>query len=155
LSGQASICGPILRSLPAWFGIEEATVQYIEDTDRFPTWLAWTEDEVAGFLTIRQHSQYAAEIHIMGIRPEMHRRGVGRALVQTVQAALRGSGIEYLQVKTLGPSHPDDNYAKTRKFYLALGFRPLEEFPDLWDEANPCLQMVKHLGNCSSPEVGV
>lgn len=153
--GQASVCAPILHSLPAWFGIEEATAQYIEDTDRLPTWLAWAEDEVVGFLTIRQHSDYAAEVHVMGIRPEMHRKGVGQALVQTVEAALRGSGTEYLQVKTLSPSHPDENYAKTRRFYLAMGFRPLEEFPDLWGEPNPCLQMVKWIGNCPPPQLGV
>ena len=151
LTGQASICAPILRSLPAWFGIEEATAQYIKDTDRLPTWMARVEEEVVGFLAIRQHSAYAAEIHVMGIRPEMHRTGIGRALVQTVEAVLRDSGTEYLQVKTLSPSHPDKNYAKTRQFYLAMGFRPLEEFPDLWGEANPCLQMVKWIGYCPTP----
>ena len=152
---QASVCASILRSLPAWFGIEEATEQYIEDTDRLPTWLAWAGSEVVGFLTIRQHSEHAAEIHVMGVRPDMHRRGVGRVLVQRVEADLRGNGIEYLQVKTLSPSHPDENYAKTRQFYLAMGFRPLEEFPELWGTANPCLQMVKWMGSCSSPQLGV
>ena len=155
LWGQASVCGPILRSLPAWFGIEQATAHYIEDTDRLPTWLARLDGEVVGFLTVWQHSRYAAEIHVMGIPPEMHRRGIGRALVQTVEAALCSRGVEYLQVKTLSPSHPDENYAKTRRFYLAMGFRPLEEFPDLWGDANPCLQMVKRVTNCSSPELEV
>ena len=36
-------------------------------------------------------------------------------------------------------------YAQTRAFYLAMGFRPLEELRKLWDEANPCLIMVKRL----------
>jgi hypothetical protein len=26
-----------------------------------------------------------------------------------------------------------------------MGFRPLEEFTDLWGEQNPCLQMIKSL----------
>jgi hypothetical protein len=26
-----------------------------------------------------------------------------------------------------------------------MGFRPLEEFPELWGDANPCLQMIKSL----------
>lgn len=155
LLGQASISAPILRALPAWFGIEEATAQYIEDTDSLPTWLARAGGEVAGFLTIRPHNEYTAEIHVMGVRPDMHRRGIGRVLVQTVEAALRGSGLEYLQVKTLSPSHPDENYAKTRRFYLAMGFRPLEEFPDLWGEAIPCLQLVKWIGDCTSSQLAV
>lgn len=110
---------------------------------------------MVGFLTVRQHGKYAAEIHVMGIRPEMHRRGIGRALVQTVEAALCGNGVEYLQVKTLSPAHPDGNYAKTRQFYLAMGFRPLEEFPNLWGEGNPCLQMVKQVKNCPSSALEV
>ena len=27
---------------------------------------------------------------------------------------------------------------KTNKFYLSLGFKELEIFPDLWDKWNPC-----------------
>ena len=49
-----------------------------------------------------------------------------------------------MQVKTLGPSKPDRRYAGTRRFYEALGFRPLEETA-LWGPENPCLIMVKRL----------
>jgi hypothetical protein len=59
---------------------------------------------------------------------------------------LRGQGVEYLQVKTLSDAHPDAGYARTRAFYQAMGFRPLQELPELWGEENPCLQMVKGLG---------
>jgi hypothetical protein len=65
-------------------------------------------------------------------------------------------------VKTLGPSRPDVGYDKTRAFYLAYGFRPLEEFPLLWDPANPALQLVKSvatvpptLGRSGPDEPGV
>ena len=50
-----------------------------------------------------------------------------------------------LQVKTLGPSHPSEHYAATRQFYVARGFRPLEELTEIWGEDNPCLIMVKRL----------
>ena len=53
--------------------------------------------------------------------------------------------IEFLQVKTLSETHPDPNYASTRAFYQAMGFRKLQELPGLWGEANPCLRMVKSL----------
>jgi ribosomal protein S18 acetylase RimI-like enzyme len=145
LLGQSSVCEPILRALPEWFGIEEATRMYIRDVEAMPTFLAAVDERVVGFLTFRQHSEYAAEVHVMGVHPEAHRRGVGRALMGAVEAHLQAEGVEYLQVKTLSPAHPDKNYAKTRAFYLALGFRPLEEFPDLWGEQNPCLQMIKAL----------
>jgi catechol 2,3-dioxygenase-like lactoylglutathione lyase family enzyme len=45
----------------------------------------------------------------------------------------------------LSDRRPDEGYAKTRAFYRACGFRPLEEFPDLWDAQNPALQMIKSL----------
>jgi ribosomal protein S18 acetylase RimI-like enzyme len=145
LLGQASVCEPILRALPEWFGIEEATRQYIQDVEAMPTFLAVANGQVIGFLTFRQHSQCAAEVHVMGVHPRAHRQGVGCALMQAAEAYLWSLGIEYLQVKTLSPAHPDKNYAKTRAFYRAMGFRSLEEFPDLWGERNPCLQMIKGL----------
>jgi len=60
-------------------------------------------------------------------------------------AWLREQGVEYLQVKTLSASAPDEGYAKTRAFYHAMGFRDLEEFPLLWDPSNPALQLIKRL----------
>ena len=81
----------------------------------------------------------------MGVRPERHGRGIGTALVEAAEAFLRERGIEYLQVKTLGPSQPSEAYARTRRFYRARGFRPLEELTAIWGEANPCLIMVKRL----------
>lgn len=54
-------------------------------------------------------------------------------------------GIRLLEVKTLGASHPDAGYARTRHFYEKQGFLPLEE-TDLWGEGTPCLIMVKPLG---------
>ncbi|MCP4959208.1 MAG: GNAT family N-acetyltransferase [Actinomycetia bacterium] len=87
------------------------------------------------------------EVEVMGVVPEHHRRGVGRALLQHLESELERRGIEYLQVKTLSQSHPDEGYARTRAFYLGYGFRVLEEFPDLWDPANPSVMLIKALSN--------
>ena len=80
----------------------------------------------------------------MGVPPRWHRRGVGGAMIRFVEEELRGDGCEFLQVKTLGPSRPDEHYELTRRFYEAQGFRPPEEFADLWP-GNPCLLLVKRL----------
>ncbi len=141
--GQSDACAPILRALPQWFGIEQATLQYIQDIETLPTLVAWVGERAVGFVSYKQHNAYAAELHVMGVLPEMQQRGVGRALLRRAEQALRQRRVEYLQVKTLGPSHPDEGYARTRAFYHAQGFRPLEEFPELWDKDNPCLLMVK------------
>jgi ribosomal protein S18 acetylase RimI-like enzyme len=143
--GSAAVCTPILRSLPDWFGIEQAVVHYSSEIDRLPTFLACSSEQVIGFQSIKQHNPYSAEVYVMGVKPEAHRRGIGRALMEEAQAWLRAQGVEYLQVKTLGPSHSDPNYAGTRAFYTAMGFRPLEEFRQIWNEQNPCLILVKRL----------
>lgn len=49
-----------------------------------------------------------------------------------------------LEVKTVGPSQPDLNYARTRLFYQATGFQPVEELRGLWGDT-PCLIMIKTL----------
>ncbi len=140
---QSALCQNILSKLPDWFGIEEATQQYIEAVATLPTFVAEVDGQAVGFISLKQHNPYAAEVYVMGILPTHHRQGIGRKLLKQAKAYLRGEGVEYLQVKTLSPTHPDPHYARTRLFYEGVGFRPLEEIPDLWDEGNPCLIMIK------------
>jgi hypothetical protein len=64
-------------------------------------------------------------------------------MLELAETSLGARGVEFLQVKTLSPARPDAGYAKTRAFWLACGFRPLEEFPTLWDADNPALQLIK------------
>jgi N-acetylglutamate synthase-like GNAT family acetyltransferase len=143
-AGEADVCEQIIRSLPDWFGIEEAIVQYRRDLDRMETLVAEMDGRIVGFVAIHEHNPHSAEIHVVAIQKEFHGRGIGRGLFTRVEELLRRRSIEFLQVKTLGPSRPDANYDRTRSFYLAMGFRPLEE-NKLWGERNPCLIMVKHL----------
>jgi GNAT superfamily N-acetyltransferase len=143
----------LLRSLPGWFGIESSIVEYVAKAHELPTYLAWPgkgspaggrERQPVGVLLAARHFPESAEIYLMAVEPSLHRQGIGRALVEALEAELIADGVELLQVKTLGPSCPDAGYDQTRQFYLSMGFRPLEEIPDLWPE-NPCLVMVKPL----------
>jgi ribosomal protein S18 acetylase RimI-like enzyme len=144
--GKSAVCEPILRSLPDWFGIERSIAQYVKGIETMPTLIAKAGGEVAGFLAIKKHNDYSAEIYIVAVRSGMHRRGIGNALMRRAEELLSEEGVEYLQVKTRGPSKPDEHYERTRAFHTAMGFRPLEEFADIWDKDNPCLLMVKFLG---------
>jgi GNAT superfamily N-acetyltransferase len=137
---RSRLCESILRELPDWFGIEEATAAYIRDVADLPTFAVGDD----GFLAVKLHTPKAAELYVMGVRPERHRRGIGTALLAAAEDYLRERDVEYFQVKTLGPSHPDEGYERTRRFYEARGFVALEEIHGLW-EANPCLLMVKSL----------
>ena len=44
----------------------------------------------------------------------------------------------------MAPGHYPE-YGATVAFYRGVGFLPLEVFPALWDENNPCLILVKAL----------
>jgi coenzyme F420-0:L-glutamate ligase/coenzyme F420-1:gamma-L-glutamate ligase len=137
---RSRLAQSILRALPEWFGIEEATRAYIRDVATLPT---FATDDGAGFLSLKLHTARSAEIYVMGVVPERHRDGIGRALVRAAELWCADNGVELLQVKTLADSSPDQNYARTRAFYEAMGFVPLEVFPELWQPGNPALQLVK------------
>jgi N-acetylglutamate synthase-like GNAT family acetyltransferase len=140
-------CERILGALPEWFGIEESNRAYIRSLETLPSYVAIVDGEVAGFLTLKPHFPTASEMHVLAVERSMHRRGVGRALFERAEADLQAAGVALLQVKTLGPSNPDEGYRKTREFYTALGFLPLEETTALWGPDDPSLIMVKVLGS--------
>lgn len=160
LRGQRAAAERILRALPAWFGIESALLDYAAAADELPTFVArepvagrgpageaepGTGDPLVGFLTLRPTSPHAAEVHVLAVLPDHHRRGIGRALMERAAEYARAEGRTLLHVKTLAPSDPDPGYAATRRFYEALGFVPLEELPQVWGPENPCLIMVRPL----------
>jgi len=144
----------LLRALPGWFGIESSIADYVGAAARLPTYLAWPSGDqdapgaqrhAAGVLLAARHFPAAAEIYLMAVDPAHRRRGAGRALVESLQRDLAADHVRFLQVKTLGPAHPDAGYRQTRLFYQAMGFEPLEEITGLWP-GSPCLIMVKSLG---------
>lgn len=143
---RGAICNDLLRSLPLWFGIESAIQRYVSDVESMATFVAYAEDDKpVGLTSLNLHNEYTAELHVIAVHPKFHRQGIGRALVAAVETHLRQRSYRFLSVKTLSPSRPNKEYEQTRKFYFALGFRPVEEFETLWGEANPCLLMIKAL----------
>ena len=142
---KAHLCEPIIRALPEWFALEEAIQKYVKAIDGMPTFLAWQGEAAVGFLTVKVHYPQAAEFYVLGLLPGFHHQGLGRRLAKSAEDWLREQEIAYLQVKTLGPSRSSFEYERTRAFYLAIGFSPLEELTEIWDENNPCLIMVKKL----------
>lgn len=136
----------ILSDLPEWFGIEEALTGYVEQARVLPTYTATEDGDIVGICLVRQHNRYSAEIYLIAVKRALHRRRIGRELLAEAERDLAAAGTEFLQVKTLGAAHASPEYAATRKFYEALGYRALEEFEEdtIWP-GNPCLVMVKAL----------
>ena len=142
---RGALCAEILATLPGWFGIPESNAGYERDVEAMPMFAAYDGADALGFLALNRRTQHAIEIHVMGVRPTHHRSGTGRLLVVVAEAFARAQGARFLTVKTLSPSRSDQGYAKTRAFYEALGFLPIEEFPLLWNPENPALMLLKVL----------
>ena len=145
-------CRALIAALPGWFGIPDSNAAYLRDLSLLPSWVAVIDSQVAGAITLEQHFPDSFEVHFMAVRPEYHRRGIGRALLERLEAEVRAGGGRWLHVKTLGPSHPDPHYARTRAFYDAMGFSPLFESSALWSADNPALVLVKRLEAEDVPE---
>jgi GNAT superfamily N-acetyltransferase len=138
--------GELLRDLPEWFGIEQSVRDYIDAARVLPNTVAVREGEVVGVCLVKRHTPVAAEIELLAVRRDLHRHGIGRAILARVERDLRADAVMLLQVKTFGPSGESEEYERTRSFYERMGFLALEERTDIWDADNPCLISVKPLG---------
>jgi GNAT superfamily N-acetyltransferase len=140
-------CEAVLRSLPAWFGIEPALQHHVADSASLPGFALREHDGGApiGFLSLRQHFPQAWEVHCMAIHASHRGHGGGSSLLAHAEHWLVQQGARWLQVKTVAASSASVGYAQTRAFYAARGFQPLEVFPTLWDPHNPALQLLKVL----------
>jgi GNAT superfamily N-acetyltransferase len=136
-------CACVIQALPDWFGIEASNRAYVAALGRIPTFVVEDESRVLGFTAIEETSTDAAEIHVMAVVPDRHRGGIGRAMVSHAEEWVRSRELSLIHVKTLGASHPDPFYVRTRRFYEALGFRPMFETPVFWGPENPTLVLVK------------
>jgi ribosomal protein S18 acetylase RimI-like enzyme len=140
-------CQAVFESVPEWFGVASAVNAYLDDLPRLPTWVASLADDprVVGFLSLARSQPRAFEVHVLAVARDQHGHGVGRALMELGERFARHVGATLLLVKTLGPSHPDSFYERTRGFYTRLGYEPLLESEKLWGEGNPALLLVKSL----------
>lgn len=127
----------ILESLPDWFGIPEATEEYIADSNGKPFFCAYDGEMPVGFLYLKETGRHTVELAVVGVLKEYHRQGVGRKLFAEAKNEAKRLGYSFIQVKTVQMGRYDI-YDDTNRFYLSLGFKELEVFPTLWDECNPC-----------------
>ena len=141
---KSRITALVLRSLPAWFGIEEALQSYVRGVAETDFFTIHVGDRPVGFISIFGHNEFTSEIYCMGIYEEIHGRGLGKELLRTAEECLCHDGKKFLTVKTLGDSFPDQGYERTKQFYRSRGFFPLEESKEIW-AGTPCLIMVKPL----------
>ena len=139
---RGQVCRAILQALPDWFGRPDAIDDYVTTAERQPMFVALKHDKPVGFVSISQHFARSFEIHSMGVLQPFHRTGIGCALVAQATAFVAAQSGDFLTVKTVSDAWEDENYARTRAFYLGIGFTPIEEFETLWGDV-PCLMLIK------------
>jgi GNAT superfamily N-acetyltransferase len=142
---HAADCARVLASVPQWFGRPAANAQYLADLAAHPSWVALDAGVPVGAITLVPQQPGCFEVQFLVVERSFHRRGIGATLLRAAEAAARERGGRWLLVKTLGASHADPNYARTRAFYLQQGFEPLFESARIWDERTPALVLVKSL----------
>ncbi len=134
----------ILESLQDWFQMPEGREQYIRESAEQICLCAYDGEKPVGFLCLKETGKDTVELAVMGVLEEYHRSGIGRQLVLQAKQIAYEKGYSFLQVKTVQMGVYED-YDRTNRFYLALGFKEFEVLPTLWDEANPCQIYVMSL----------
>ena len=86
---------------------------------------------------LKETGNATVELYVMRILKEFHRKGIGHRLFHHAKEVASEKGYSFIQVKTVQMGKYEE-YNRTNKFYLSLGFKEFEVFPTLWDEWNPC-----------------
>lgn len=141
---KGEIAKNILNDLPDWFGIEESTNEYIRLSKELPLFAYYKDNQYVGFIVLKETSPFTAELCVMGVKMDYHRQKIGEALFHRFYDYAKQKGYEFLQVKTVDAGCYEE-YDRTRLFYEKMGFKKLECFKTLWDEANPCLVMIQSI----------
>ena len=144
---KTAITLKIMHSLPSWFSPPEDIESKAIIHREYPFFAAFDDDIPVGFIALKIHNEYTADIFNMGILETYHRQGIGRRLLEAIEMYCKENGYHYLTVKTLDSSVEYEPYERTRSFYKKVGFIPLEVFTTFWNEENPCLFMAKYLHN--------
>lgn len=120
-------------------------MNYADATLRLPTFALMEKRKAIAFISLNQHFPESSEVHCMAVHRTHRGEGLGRVLLEHAEHWLRSRNTRFLQVKTVSASLDNAAYEQTRGFYARMGFVPLQEFPELWDPHNPCIQMIKVL----------
>ncbi|MCR5221642.1 MAG: GNAT family N-acetyltransferase [Lachnospiraceae bacterium] len=141
---KKEIARTVLEALHDWFEVDESREKYIEESAGQIFLADREDDKYAGFLCLKETGSKTAEIAVMGVLKEFHRRGIGRKLFDEARIAAKDAGYEFMQVKTVRMGVYED-YDITNRFYLSCGFKEFEVIEELWGKENPCQIYVMHL----------
>ena len=111
-----------LEALSDWFENVEAREEYILRSGEQVFFAAECGGETAGFLCLKETGRATVELAVMGVRPEWHRRGAGKALFEAARDHAARAGYAFMQVKTVRMGCYED-YDRTNRFTLPWASR--------------------------------
>lgn len=144
---KREIAQRILRDLPAWFGIEESTKEYIRNIVKYPFVAAYNNNHAIGFYSLKEENEKVLEMYVLGVLREYHNQGVGTLLQEFVDEYAKAHDYDYLLVLTLAEKAQNREYLITRNFYLKMNFFDFFQNDSIFDKFNPCQIMVKRIHN--------
>ena len=102
-----------------WQDRQAADVASLLDAEPENIWLAFRDNELAGFVGTRIHPEdQMGEIHILAVSPDRQRQGIGRTLMDFAEQIIRKSGMKMVMVETVG----DSGHEPARRVYEAFGY---------------------------------
>jgi GNAT superfamily N-acetyltransferase len=125
---KSTLCAEITAELPMWFGRPEANARYVSDIVDRDVFAATLDGRVRGLIALEYHFAVTCNIWWLGVSPQAHRRGIGRALVARAADHAKARGCRRLAVETMSPRANSPEYDLTRRFYKAVGLVPFVEF---------------------------
>ncbi len=72
------------------------------------------------------------DLYWIAVRRDAQGTGIGRGLMQRVEQEMRAAGARICVIETSSR----DDYAPTRDFYLACGYREVARVPDFYDRGD-------------------
>jgi GNAT superfamily N-acetyltransferase len=136
----------IARDLhPTWF-TKEALEEIAHAAQTQRGYVAVYDGRCVGFGTyLPTNNAKRAELSWIVVQPDFHRRGAGRRLVEAIEQELAGKGYEWLEVYTVAETEEYEPYARTRRFYHAVGFIDVTIEPKGWPSGDDRLLLRKHI----------
>jgi ribosomal protein S18 acetylase RimI-like enzyme len=133
----------IIKTLPEWFGREEANEKYKKDiVDKIV--FAFLDDEICkGLIAVENLFEQSCNIWWLGVNIQSHGKNIGRQLIKKAESYAQDKNLSYLVLETVHPCVNDGAYNKTIKFYYACGFKSIIQTE--MSSKCPMMWMVKTL----------
>lgn len=96
-TGLGLQCAAVLRTVPQWFGREDALRKYVEKIAELDTYTAWKRSELIGFISVLYHNEASAELYVLAVDAAYHRKGIGTHLYRLVEEELIEKGVRFIR----------------------------------------------------------